>query len=238
VTRALVLHHDANSDAGIVGRALDRRGIARTEHFICAEPASPVPSGPMPSLDGFDLVVALGSRWSVDDREPIDAWIDDELELLAEADRRGLGVLGVCFGGQALAAAHGGRVSRTDAPEVGWYEVDSREPAIASGPWFQWHFDRFDVPPGASLLASTPSAPQAFRLRRNLGVQFHPELDRELLELWMLTDVADIEASGLDPTRLLDDTDRLAPAAEPNTVRLVDWFLDEVAAAERAKASR
>ncbi len=227
--RALVLHHDANSDAGLVGLALDERGVERVEHFVCAELDSPVAAGPFPPLDGVDLVVALGSRWSVYDRASIGGWIDDELELLREADRLGLATLGICFGGQALAAAHGGAVTVSPTPEVGWFDVESSVTAIAAGPWFQWHFDRFDVPPGAELLASSPAAPQAFRLRRNLGVQFHPELDRRLLELWMVNDRADIEAAGLEPDRLLRETDRLAPVAAPHTRRLVEWFLDEVA---------
>jgi GMP synthase-like glutamine amidotransferase len=227
--RALVLHHDANSDAGLVGRALDEHAVQRVEHFVCTELDSPVAAGPFPSLDDVDLVVALGSRWSVYDRESIGGWIDDELELLRAADRRGIAVLGICFGGQALAAAHGGVISLAPTPEVGWYEVESAVDAIAAGPWFQWHFDRFSVPHGAELLARSSASPQVFRLRRNVGLQFHPELDRPLLELWMVNDRADIESAGLDPDRLLEETDRLAPLAWPHTRRLVDWFLDEVA---------
>jgi GMP synthase-like glutamine amidotransferase len=227
--RALVLHHDANSDAGLVGRALDEHGIERVEHFVCTELDSPIAAGPFPPLVGIDLVVALGSRWSVYDRANIGGWIDDELELLREADRLGIATLGICFGAQALAAAHGGDVTVSPTPEVGWYEVDSSCAAVATAPWFQWHFDRFSVPPGAELLARSPASPQVFRLRRNLGLQFHPELDRALLELWLVNDRADIEAAGLEPDRLLEETDRLAPEAWPHTRRLVAWFLDDVA---------
>jgi GMP synthase-like glutamine amidotransferase len=233
--RALVIHHDANSDAGLVGRALDDRGVERVEHFVSTELDSPVASGPMPTLDGVDVVIALGSRWSVYDRASIGGWIDDELDLLRDADRLGIATLGICFGGQALAAAHGGEVRVSPTPEVGWYQVESSCPAIAAGPWFQWHFDRFDIPPGAELLASSPAAPQIFLLRRNLGLQFHPELDRALLELWMVNDRSDIEAAGLEPDRLLEETDRLAPLAWPHTRRLVEWFLDDVATTRAAE---
>jgi GMP synthase-like glutamine amidotransferase len=232
--RALVIHHDANSDAGLVGRALDEHGIQRVEHFVCTELDSPVAAGPFPPLDDVDLVVALGSRWSVYDRASIGGWIDDELELLRAADRPSIAVLGICFGAQALAAAHGGAVTAAPTPEVGWYQVESSTDSIAGGPWFQWHFDRFEVPPGAELLASSPASPQVFRLRQNVGLQFHPELDRRLLELWMVNDRADIESAGLDPDRLLEETDRLAHVAWPHTRRLVKWFLDEVASADIA----
>jgi GMP synthase-like glutamine amidotransferase len=239
--RALVIHHDANSDAGLVGRALDEYGIERVEHFVCTEIDSPVAAGPFPPLDDVDLLVALGSRWSVYDHASIGGWIDDELELLRDADRRGIATLGICFGSQALAAAHGGAVTVSPTPEVGWYHVESSVAEVAPGPWFQWHFDCFEAPPGAELLASSPASPQAFRLRRNLGLQFHPELDRHLLELWMVNDRADIESAGLEPDRLLEGTDRLAPVAWPHTRRLVEWFLDEFAdpyAAEQPSPTR
>ena len=227
--RALVLHHDANSTAGIVGAALVGRGIELVEHFICTELDSPVAAGPLPGLDGIDLVVALGSRWSVYDTDSIGGWIDDELELLRRADAAAVPTLGICFGGQVLAAAHGGAVKPATLPEVGWHAVSTDEPAIGSGPWFQWHFDVFESPPGSATLATSPSGPQAFRLRRNLGLQFHPELDRELLELWMVNDREQIRASGIDPDELLAETDRQVGSARPRTARLVDWFLDEVA---------
>ncbi len=228
MTRALILHHDANSTAGMVGEALSGHGIELVEHFICTEIDSPTAAGPLPTLDGFDLVVALGSRWSVYDTDSIGGWIGDELDLLRQADASGIPTLGICFGGQVLAAAHGSAVKPATIPEVGWHEVVSDEPAIGGGPWFQWHFDVFEAPARSTTLASSPSGPQAFLLRRNLGLQFHPELDRELLELWMINDREQIRASGIDPDELLTETDRQVPGARPRTARLVDWFLELV----------
>ncbi len=87
----------------------------------------------------------------------------------------------------------------------------------------------FESPAGSKTLATSPSGPQAFRLRRNLGLQFHPELDRELLELWMINDREQIRAAGIDPDALLAETDRHATQVEPRTEALVDWFLQTFA---------
>ncbi|MGH2589943.1 MAG: type 1 glutamine amidotransferase [Actinomycetota bacterium] len=50
----------------------------------------------------------------------------------------------------------------------------------------QWHGDTFDLPPGASLLASSPLVPnQAFRSgARAYGVQFHLEVTGEMAREW------------------------------------------------------
>ena len=85
-------------------------------------------------------------------------------------------MLGVCFGGQALAAAHGGSVVPSDRIQVGWHQIPSSTPQLATGPWMQWHYDRFEAPSDAIVLSKDEWGTQAFRLRRNLGLQFHPEI--------------------------------------------------------------
>ncbi|WP_412457973.1 type 1 glutamine amidotransferase [Mycolicibacterium mucogenicum] len=97
---------------------------------------------------------------------------------LRQADEEGVPVLGVCFGGQLLAYTHGGEVVPSQAPEIGWYGLTSDRPdLVPEGPWYQWHFDRWTMPPTAVGIARNANASQAFQLRRNLAVQFHPELD-------------------------------------------------------------
>ena len=136
-------------------------------------------------------------------------------------------------------------MSAATTPEIGWYPVDpvgagGPDPAstsdagdlgpIAPGPWFQWHLDVFTVPPGAEMLATSPVGPQAFRLRRNLGVQFHPELDVDVLELWMVNDRDQLVASGIDVESLVAETRRNHGAAQARAGRLIDWFLRVIAA--------
>ena len=66
-------------------------------------------------------------------------------------------------------------------------------------------------------------------LRRNLGLQFHPEADRGVLEGWLVDDEHELVEAGIDPQPLLTDADRLGPEVGPLAHALVDRFLDDVA---------
>lgn len=178
-----------------------------------------------PDPVGYDVIVPLGARWSAyDQRLP---WIDAEMDLVRTALAAGTGVLGVCFGAQLLARALGGGVNRTPEPELGWHDVATDEPdLVPDGPWFQWHFDRITMPPGAVEVAHNARAVQAFRLGRALGVQFHPELDAALLNLWIAEDRdGDVERLGISAEDLRSQTAALVEDATGRLRRLVRGFL-------------
>ena len=179
-----------------------------------------------PDPTGFDVIVPLGSRWPVHGETL--PWVADEIAMVRQALTAGAGVLGVCFGGQLLAAALGGSVARSPYPEIGWYDVHTDNPALVpAGPWFQWHFDRFTVPPGATLIAHNASAPQAFTHGRALALQFHPEVDTALVEQWIEEDPDhDIARLGLDADVLRSRTAELADDAARRLRQLVAGFLD------------
>lgn len=225
---ALFLHHDTNSLTGLLGEVIGAEGYDVVEHHICAELGSGTAAGPLPPLDGVDLLVPLGSRWSVYDHANIGTWIEEELDLIREADRRGVPVLGVCFGGQLLAEALGGNVRPAPFEEIGWLEIDPApgvDLPFATGPWFQWHLDVFEPPADATLLATSPAGAQAFRLRRNLALQFHPEVDTAVLEEWMITDRDQLRDCGVDPDALLARTAAETDKARTRAEALVRAFL-------------
>jgi GMP synthase-like glutamine amidotransferase len=190
------------------------------------------PGVEFPDPTEFDFVVPMGSPWSVYDRATVGGWIDDELDLLRRAVDADVPVLGVCFGGQALAAALGATVDRSPEAEVGWVEVTSVAPdLIGSGPWLEWHIDRFDAPDGAEVLASTDVCIQAYRLGRHLGLQFHPEITPAILDGWMTgSERADLRRRQIDPEELLAETRQRAANAEQQAAALVDAYLRDVAA--------
>ncbi len=213
----------------MVGDVLAARGVRAVVHQVCRTPGSPVGSTELPDPTAFDLIVVYGSRWSVCDQE-VAHWVEPELELLRSADAAGVPVLGLCFGAQMLSAAHGGSVRPGQAPEIGWCSVTPRcaNAAVESGPWFQWHFDVVDVPAGTELLASSPVGPQAFRLRRNLALQFHPEVDEAVLQGWLVDDVDQLTGAGVDVEALLSETRRHHDDARGRADRLLEWFMTAV----------
>ncbi len=92
----------------------------------------------------------FGAAWAVYDEATI-PWVADEIAYARSLISLGVPVLGICFGGQMLAAALGGTVSRAPIPEIGWVSVSSDEPAlIEPGPWLEWHFDRFTAAAGGA----------------------------------------------------------------------------------------
>ena len=67
-------------------------------------------------------------------------------------------------------------------------------------------------------------------LRRNLAVQFHPELTATMLAGWLGNGgAAKAKAAGLDPDGLLAATRATEAEARLRAHRLVDGFLDVVA---------
>ncbi len=180
-----------------------------------------------PDPVGYDAIVPLGARWAVYDDALRGSWLDAEMELVRGAHDAGVPVLGVCFGGQLLAAAHGGTVSRSPTPELGWYDLDTDDPALVPrGPWFQWHFDRWTLPPDAAEVSRNPQASQAFVLGTSLALQFHPELDRALLLRWLADDRdGDVAKLGVDERELLTRTDELQVDAARRVHQLVRGFI-------------
>jgi GMP synthase-like glutamine amidotransferase len=231
--RALLVAHDHVSPSGPIGEQFERRGYTLDEHLVVSAERFHTPGVQprFPEFAGYDAVVLLGAPWSVYDDVTIGSWVGAELEQVRSADAAGVPVLGICFGGQLLAQAHGGSVAKAPAHEIGWVQVASvDERIVACGPWFEWHFDRWQAPVGAAQLAKSSDAPQAFVLRRNLAVQFHPEITPESLLGWLENGgYANARASGVDPDELIRDTATLTAANRVRAHRLVDAFLDEVA---------
>jgi len=184
-----------------------------------------------PDPTGYQVIVPLGARWPVYDETLRRTWVGAETQFLRDAADAGVALLGVCFGGQLLAQAFGGSVARAGVPEIGWYDVETDNPdLVPGGPWFQWHFDRWTLPPGATEIARTANASQAFVLGRALALQFHPEIDLKLLDIWLDEDRDDdVVGAGLSHDELRDRTTELADDVAKRIRDLVRGFLTQVA---------
>jgi GMP synthase-like glutamine amidotransferase len=192
---------------------------------------------PLPTeLAGYDAVTCLGGGMgATDDLEH--PWLADVRRLLAASVSAQRPVLGICLGGQLLAAATGGRVALGDAgPEVGPGLVAKRDvawqdPLFADLPFMpdvlQFHHDAIvSLPPGAQLLASSTRYPnQAFRLGPcAYGLQFHIETTAEIVLEWARQSPEEAETARpgeLEPARLEELHHDLEETWRPFTERFV-----------------
>jgi GMP synthase-like glutamine amidotransferase len=232
--QVLFIHNEHMATEGLLGEAFTEHGyeVATFEVVPADRVDDPVGEVTFPDPTGFDVIVPLGARWPVYDEALRTTWVGAEMQMLRDAADAGVPTLGVCFGGQLLAQAFGGTVARSTKPEIGWYEVASDDQdLIPAGRWFEWHFDTWTLPPGATEVARTANASQAFVLGRALGLQFHPEVDHTLLDVWLADDRnGEVVGVGLTHDQLRSKTRRFENDAARRIRRLVGGFLSRVAA--------
>ena len=219
--RVLILQHEEPTPPGHVTEWLRNHDAEVETYRIDLEERDLDPSS-------YDLIVSLGSEFAAfDDSKP---FVVNEAKLLRRAVDEDVPVLGLCFGGQLLARVLGAEVSRSDGSEIGWLPVRTADPQLVpDGPWFQWHFDVFTAPPGATVVAETDAGPQAFVAGRSLGLQFHPEVTTQIMDDWVRVYRHELDADGVDPDSLLEETHRRADEARSNAMQLFERFLRDVA---------
>jgi GMP synthase (glutamine-hydrolysing) len=164
-----------------------------------------VPTSPL----GYDAVIILGGPMAVYDNL---AYLQKEQELIRNAIKNETPLLGICLGSQLIAQAAGGRVYKGKRKEIGWYNV-YLTPASSNDIFrgltnktiriFQWHGDTYDLPANAKILAYSDLYPQAFRIGSAVGIQFHFEVDKHLIQTWMNEYKDDLIAEKINPEILL-----------------------------------
>jgi GMP synthase-like glutamine amidotransferase len=182
----------------------------------------------------------MGAPWGAWEDERIGNWLLPELKFMRDVHNAGVPILGICFGGQLMARALGGSVGRSPQAEIGWYDVQSSdESLISKGPWFQYHWDRWTTPAGATEIARTDIGPQAFTFGRTLALQFHPEIDPYVLDLWLEMEGgrAEVEGEGVVVQELRRQTRAQESDSNKRAYDLVDQFLDRIAGAPVLKLS-
>jgi len=219
--KVLILQHEEPTPPGYLAEWLDEQKAEVDVHRIDLHDWTNDPRE-------YDFIASLGSEFAAfDDTKP---FIPREAELLRAATKADVPVLGLCFGGQLLARVLGGESFRSDHSEIGWLPVRTEDAdLVAEGPWFNWHFDTFTLPPGAKLIAQTDIAPQAYVVGRNLGLQFHPEVTPEIMESWVKAYRHELDGDGVDPDALLEQTYRLAPEVRKRSERLFSRFVNRIA---------
>ena len=230
--KVLFVQHDHVSPTGPVGERFHERGFETQEILVVPEDqfGEPNVTFSFPDLNDYDVIVPLGAPWGAWDDACIGNWLTPEIEWIRAAVSSGKPVLGICFGGQLIARAMGGSVAPAPKGEIGWTSIWSERPDLVSnGPWFQFHYDRWQLPPGAVEIARNPVASQAFLINNSLAVQFHPELNAAGLKGWLdWGGDKKVLEDGQDPIVMMRQTEAEEADARARTFALVDAFLDQV----------
>jgi GMP synthase-like glutamine amidotransferase len=215
MTRLLVVEHEADAPAGLLGGWARAGGLAVTTVRLHA-------GDPLPPPDACDAAVVLGSEQTAyDDAVP---WLADELAFVDRLLAGEVPVLGICFGAQVLARVLGARLYRLAGPEIGWVQVTSKHPGLAEGPWPSWHIDAFDLPAGAAELAVNEVCLQGFTAGPHAAVQFHPEATQPIVASWLANANPPPGQAVTDP--LFNDADGAWQQASANAGTFFSAWLD------------
>jgi GMP synthase-like glutamine amidotransferase len=182
-----VVQNDPEVPPGNITEHLDAAGIMYCVHH-------PYSGDPLPEVQDVSALIIMGGAMGANDdhRHP---FLYDLKNFIRQVVSAGIPCLGICLGGQLLAAALGARVVSNRWQELGCLPVvltaeGCRDILFAGMPaeldTFQWHQDSFDIPVGGVLLASSPVCPhQAFRIGSDAwGTQFHPEVTEQIIRDW------------------------------------------------------
>ena len=177
----LVVQNTRIESSGYLGELLSRDGFDITSINAKHEP---IPN------KKFSLVVILGAPESANDNFP---YLIEEQELIKNSVNDDIPVLGICLGSQLIAKTFGAKIYSGPKKEIGFYNdlKISSDSTFFSGfqnPFtvFHWHGDTFDLPQGALRLASSEHYPnQAFQYKSAIGLQFHLEVNEEMVNLWL-----------------------------------------------------
>ncbi len=223
---AVAIYHVAFEDAGTLGPVLEERGVKLTYLQAGVDDLSPAKDA--------DLVLVLGGPIGIYeiDRYP---FLKDELNVVEAVVKQGTPVVGICLGAQALAAVLAARVYPGPQAELGWDELILTEEGKASPLQvleglrvLNWHGDTFDLPSGATRLASTPlTANQAFTYGpKVLGLQFHVELEGRDMERWLIGHTLELAKHDVNLAEMRNATARYAPPTNEASRKLFNQWLD------------
>lgn len=195
----VIFRHAATEGPGYFATFLDEKHIPW--RLVKIDEGEGLPQ----TIQDFSGLVLMGGPMSVNDDLP---WIAPLLELIREAYRLDIPLLGHCLGGQLISKALGAVVSKNPVKEIGWGEVNAPDSETAKR-WFgdlgsfqvfHWHGETFALPEGAThLLSSRYCRNQAYSIGKHLAFQCHVEMTSEMIRSWCDVGVDEVEASKESP---------------------------------------
>jgi len=180
----LILQHQIPERAAYLTTWLNQHGILYETRNAGAGDEFPT------SIEPYAAMAVMGGGMSAND--PLLSNRQAEI-LILQAMLRHRPVIGHCLGGQLMSRALGATIGASPQPEIGWHAIQYQDNHTVTH-WFgldptptviQWHYDAFDVPPGAVKLAGSQACPnQAWAMGPHLAMQFHIEMDDTKAREW------------------------------------------------------
>ncbi len=211
------MHHPAEG-LGIIADALKHGAF--TPQYIRSFEGQTVPQ----EVGDVAGLIVMGGPQSVYEQDKF-PFLRDEMRLIEDALKHTRPVLGVCLGSQLLAAALGADVYPGRQKEIGWHRISLTDFAANDALFlgepgsliaFHWHGDIFDLPRGATLLASSAlTAHQAFRYGQNAyGLLFHMEVTLPQVLTMVETFADELQSAGLNGTAIKLNAHTYLPALQ------------------------
>lgn len=184
-----------------------------------------------------DLLIVLGGPIGVYEQH-IYPFLATELRIIRERLTSGKPVLGICLGAQLMASALGANVASMGVKEIGYFPITVSDdvPAYFAPlndlPVLHWHGDRFEIPAGATRLASSAVCDnQAFSVgNHGLGFQFHLEVTASGLEGWLVGHACELSHADIDPRTLREDAAFYSAGLSSAARHVVGNWLDNLSA--------
>ena len=204
MSEVLVIQNTRIEEIGYLGELLNNDGFAI--HSVNAKHEK------LPDKN-YSFVVILGAPESANDDLP---YLQEEQKLIKKTVDDDIPVLGICLGSQLIAKTFGGKVYRGPKKEIGFYHdlrIDNNSKLFSgfTNPFtvFHWHGDTFDLPEKAVRLVHSENYPnQAFQINSAVGLQFHLEVNAEMVNLWLdKTQEKLQQIPYIDPQKIRSDID-------------------------------
>lgn len=227
---AIVIRHLAFEDLGAFAPVLEHAGYqihyvdVGIDELTAIDPLKP------------DLLIVLGGPIGAyeDDKYP---FLRDELKLIETRLAAVRPTMGICLGAQLMARALGAKVYPGSEKEIGFAPLTLTDEGRASclgvfesNPVLHWHGDIFELPQGATCLASTRICPnQAFAYGPNaIAFQFHPEAGMRGFERWLIGHTLELAQAGKNIVQLRANHQALSASLEHQATACLERWLSEL----------